>query len=247
MSDSLVIIPTYNEKENIRDIIKAVFALEKDFDVLIVDDNSPDQTAEIVAGMQPEFDGRLHLLQREGKLGLGTAYLDGFRYGLEKGYDYLFEMDADFSHNPKDLMRLYRAVIEGADVVVGSRYVKGGGVKNWPRNRLWLSYGASLYVRIITGMPVKDPTAGFVCYRRKFLETLDFDKIQFIGYAFQIEMKYAAHLLGFSIAEVPILFVDRERGQSKMNKDIVSEAVKGVLQIRWNSFKVSHYRKSTLS
>ncbi len=247
MSDSLVIIPTYNEKENIREIIEAVFSLNKDFDVLIVDDNSPDGTAQIVEEMQRSWGKRLHLLKRAGKLGLGTAYLDGFRYGLNLGYAYLYEMDADFSHNPSDLERLYNSAANGADVVVGSRYVKGGGVKNWPKNRLWLSYGASLYVRIITGMPVKDPTAGFVCYRRKVLETLDFDKIQFVGYAFQIEMKYATHLLGFSIEEVPITFVDREKGQSKMNKDIVSEAVKGVLQIRWNSFKVSHYRKSNLS
>jgi len=247
VADSIVIIPTYNEKENIKDIIEAVFRLNKAFDVLIVDDNSPDGTGDIVEEMQTLYPGRLHLLRRAGKLGLGTAYLDGFRIGLDKGYEYLFEMDADFSHNPRDLERLYQACQSGADLVVGSRYVRGGGVKNWPKNRLWLSYGASLYVRIVTGMSVKDPTAGFVCYRRKVLETLDFDKIQFIGYAFQIEMKYASHLLGFSIEEIPITFVDRERGISKMNKSIVSEAVKGVIQIRMNSFKVSHYRRSSLN
>ncbi len=235
MSDSLVIIPTYNEKENISDIINAVMALEQDFHVLIVDDGSPDGTADIVKQKQvSEFSGSLHLLERKGKLGLGTAYIAGFKWGLENGYDFIFEMDADFSHPPEKLMKLYECCKNGADMSVGSRWMKGGDVKNWTWDRIWLSKGASAYVRFITGMPVKDPTAGFVCYTRKVLETLDLDKIRFIGYAFQIEMKYAVRSLGFSIQETPITFVDRVKGESKMSLKIVKEAILGVIEMkRW--------------
>lgn len=236
-SDGLVIIPTYNEKENIADIIRAVMNLEKNFHVLVVDDGSPDGTAKIVKDLiENQFLDRLLILERKGKLGLGTAYLEGFSIGIEKEYAYIFEMDADFSHNPKDLLRLHDACLEGADVAIGSRYVKGGGVRNWPKNRLLLSYGASLYVRIITWMNVKDPTAGFICYKRKVLESIDFNKIKFIGYAFQIEMKFAAHSLGYKIKEVPIIFIDRERGVSKMNSGIISEAVFGVIKIKLRNF-----------
>ena len=237
MTDSLVIIPTYNEKENIANIIKAVFSLDRSFHVLVVDDGSPDGTAEIVKDLRNLYPKSLFIVEREGKLGLGTAYIKGFRWGLENGYDYLFEMDADFSHNPNDLIRLHDACIrDKADLAVGSRYVKGGRLENWPWDRIFLSFGASLYVRMITWMNVKDPTAGFVCYSRKVLETIDLDKIRFIGYAFQIEMKFAAHTLGFKIAEVPITFADRVEGTSKMNKSIVSEAIVGVLQMKWQSF-----------
>ncbi len=237
MSDSLVIIPTYNEKENAEAIVRAVFDLTIPFDVLIVDDGSPDGTADIIKSLQNEFSGRLHLLERKGKLGLGTAYIDGFKWGLAKDYEYFFEMDADFSHNPKDLVRLHHACHRGmADVAVGSRYTDGGGVKNWPKDRLWLSYGASLYVRLITGMNVKDPTAGFICYHRRVLNAIDFEKIKFIGYAFQIEMKFAAHTLGYRLAEVPIVFTDRVLGTSKMSAGIIQEAVFGVLKIKWKSF-----------
>ncbi len=233
----LVIIPTYNEKENIAKIIEAVFGLDKPFDILIVDDGSPDGTAEIVEDLRNKFPRTLFLLEREGKLGLGTAYIAGFQWGLEQGYDYIFEMDADFSHNPKDLVRLSDACTEdGADMSVGSRYTKGGSVKNWPWDRIFLSYGASLYVRMITWMPIKDPTAGFVCYSRKVLENIDLDKIRFVGYAFQIEMKFAAYSLGYKIEEVPITFIDRVEGTSKMNTSIVSEAILGVMQMRWQSF-----------
>lgn len=243
MSDSIVIIPTYNEKENVEAIIRAVFDLEKEFHVLIVDDDSPDGTADIVRNLQKEFQQALHLLSRKGKLGLGTAYIAGFNWGLERHYEFFFEMDADFSHNPKDLVRLHYACSKGvADVAIGSRYTKGGGVKNWPWDRLWLSYGASLYVRLITGMSVKDPTAGFKCYRRRVLEAIDFTKIKFIGYAFQIEMKFAAHTLGFRIAEVPITFIDRELGTSKMSGGIIKEAVFGVLKMKWNSFSNSYQK-----
>ncbi len=209
MSDCLVIIPTYNEKENIVKMIRKVFSLSYPFDILIVDDGSPDGTGDLVREQQQLFEGRLHLLEREGKLGLGTAYIAGFRYGIKKGYDYIFEMDCDFSHNPDDLVRLYQSCKNGADLSVGSRYVKGGALENWPFDRIFLSKGASLYTRLITWMWVMDPTAGFICYRRKVLETIDLDKIKFIGYAFQIEMKFAAHTLGFKIAEVPITFTDR--------------------------------------
>ena len=232
---SIVIIPTYNEKENIVGITEAVLALPRDFHVLIVDDGSPDGTAELVRQQMQKHHGRVHLVERQGKLGLGTAYIRGFQWGLERGYDYIFEMDADFSHNPQDLMRLHDAILDGADVAVGSRYVEGGALNNWPLDRIALSYGASLYVRMITWMPVKDPTAGFVCYRRRVLETIDLEKIRFIGYAFQIEMKFASRLLGFRIVEVPITFTDRVEGTSKMSKGIIHEAIWGVLQMRWRS------------
>lgn len=241
MSDSVVIIPTYNERENIEKIVRVVFDLPKPFHVLIVDDGSPDGTAQIVKNLQHEFPEQLHLIEREGKLGLGTAYIRGFEWGLENGYDFVFEMDADFSHNPGDLVRLYEACAEGgADVAVGSRYVPGGKCVNWPMDRLVLSYGASIYVRLITWMPVKDPTAGFICYRRSVLEAIDFSKIRFIGYAFQIEMKFAARSLGFKIKEVPITFTDRIEGSSKMSKGIVREAVFGVLNMRWRSLFQSY-------
>ncbi len=230
---SLVIIPTYNERENIEAIIGAVFALPEPFHVLIVDDSSPDGTAGLVRGMQNQWPARLHLLERKGKQGLGTAYIAGFRWGLERSYQYFFEMDADFSHNPEDLPRLLAACRdEGADVAVGSRYCSGGHVRNWPADRIILSRGASMYASAILWMHVSDPTAGFICYRRKVLETMDLDKIRFIGYAFQIEMKYAAHTLGFVIHEVPITFKDREKGVSKMSLKIIKEAMLGVLQMR---------------
>ncbi|NBC10038.1 MAG: glycosyltransferase [Bacteroidetes bacterium] len=241
MSDRIVIIPTYNEKENIVRMIDKVFSLERDFHVLVVDDGSPDGTAALVQELQQQYPGRLFLKEREGKLGLGTAYIAGFRWGLARDYQFFFEMDADFSHNPDDLLRLYDACAnQGGGVAVGSRYVKGGKLENWPFDRILLSYGASLYVRFITFMPVNDPTAGFVCYRREVLEAIDLDKIRFIGYAFQIEMKFAAHLLGFKIIEVPITFTDRIEGVSKMSKNIVREAILGVLQMRYRSF-FKHY------
>lgn len=231
---ALVIIPTYNEKENIEKIVRAVFAQPDGLHLLIVDDGSPDGTADIVKGLQErEFKGRLHLLQRSGKLGLGTAYLAGFEWGLERGYSYLFEMDADFSHPPEALPRMLEAVRSGkGDVAVGSRYVKGGAVENWPLDRHILSRGASLYVRAILWMPVMDPTAGFKCYRREVLEAIDFSKINFVGYAFQIAMKYAAYRKGFKIVEVPITFKDRELGTSKMSLNIVQEAILGVFRMR---------------
>ncbi|MEL6667932.1 MAG: polyprenol monophosphomannose synthase [Bacteroidota bacterium] len=238
MADTLVIIPTYNEKENIPLMIDTVFKLSQPFHILIVDDGSPDGTANLVKDKQKQYPDQLHLLERSGKLGLGTAYLDGFRWGLQRDYAYFIEMDADFSHNPEDLPRLRTACSDGgADVSVGSRYTKGGGVENWPRNRVMLSYGASLYVRSILWMPVKDPTAGFVCWSREVLETMDFDAIQFVGYAFQIEMKYTAYRLGYKIAEVPIIFTDRIRGNSKMSGSIVREAIGGVLALRFRSYK----------
>lgn len=233
----LVVIPTYNEKENIKDIILAAFAQPINPHVLIVDDGSPDGTGAIVKEMQIKYKDSLHLIERSGKLGLGTAYIAGFKYALDKGYDYIFEMDADFSHKPEDLNRLYEACRSGVDLAIGSRYVKGGGVKNWPIDRLILSYGASIYVRLITWMWVKDPTGGFICYSSKVLRKMDFDKIKFSGYAFQIEMKYYAHKLGFKIKEVPIIFADREKGNSKMNSNIVSEAIMGVLSLRFKAMK----------
>lgn len=233
MSDSLVIIPTYNEKENIEKIIRVVFKLEKDFDVLIVEDNSPDGTADIVKSLMPEFKDRLFILERKGKLGLGTAYIAGFKWALEREYEYVTEMDADFSHNPKDLVRLYDACKkEGADAAVGSRYIKGVNVVNWPMGRVLMSYFASTYVRIVTGLKIMDTTAGFVCWTRKVLETIDLDRIKFVGYAFQIEMKYTAVKLNFKVAEVPIIFTDRTEGTSKMNKSIFREAIFGVMQLR---------------
>ncbi len=236
MSDSLVVIPTYNEKENIEKMIRTVFALPKDFHLLIVDDGSPDGTADIVKTLQTVFPSRLHIEERTGKLGLGTAYIHGFRWALKHGYNYIYEMDADFSHPPEKLVELYKACKDGADMSVGSRYTEGGEVVNWPFDRILMSYGASLYVRFVTLMPVKDPTAGFVCYTRKVLEKINLDKIKFIGYAFQIEMKFATRQLGFSIAEVPITFKDREEGVSKMSLSIFKEAIIGVLKMRWWSF-----------
>lgn len=235
-SDSVVIIPTYNEKENIENIINAVFALPVMFDVLIIDDNSPDGTAAIVERMQKQWDGRLHLLKRSGKLGLGTAYIMGFKWCLNAGYEFIIEMDADFSHPPKKLLELRQACLDGADVAIGSRYVSGVNVVNWPMGRVIMSYYASAYVRIVTGMNVRDTTAGFVCYRRNVLEAIDLDKIRFKGYAFQIEMKFTAFKMGCCIKEVPIIFVNRVLGTSKMNSSIFGEAVFGVLQLRIRSW-----------
>lgn len=233
MSDSLVIIPTYNEKENIEKIIRTVFSLEKDFHILIIEDNSPDGTAQIVKSLIPEFQGRLFIEERKGKLGLGTAYIHGFQWALARHYGYIFEMDADFSHNPSDLERLYHAcAVEGADLSVGSRYITGVNVVNWPMGRVLMSYYASAYVRFITRMKVRDTTAGFVCYTRKVLETINLDRIKFVGYAFQIEMKYTACKLGFTLKEVPIVFTDRTEGTSKMNKRIFKEAIFGVINLR---------------
>ena len=243
--EKLVIIPTFNEKENIEKIIDAVIDLQKNFHVLIVDDNSPDGTADIIESLMPKYPGQLFLEQRKGKLGLGTAYIFGFKWAIKRGYEFIFEMDADFSHNPNDLDRLYQACKNGAGVAVGSRYVKGGALANWPADRIILSKGASLYTRIITWMPVKDPTAGFVCYKREVLETINLDSISFVGYAFQIEMKFAAWKLGFKIKEVPITFIDREFGASKMNKGIIKEGVLGVLQLRWQSIFKNYRRKLT--
>ncbi|MEJ6693228.1 MAG: polyprenol monophosphomannose synthase [Saprospiraceae bacterium] len=237
MNEKLVIIPTYNEIENINLIIPAVLELEVDFHVLIVDDDSPDGTADEVKNWQLKHPNKVHMLQRKGKLGLGTAYIAGFKFALDKGYEYIFEMDADFSHNPKDLLRLFKACQDGADISIGSRYVKGGGLENWPLDRKLLSYGASIYVRSITWMMIKDPTAGFVCYTNKVLSAFDLNKIRFIGYAFQIEMKYSAWKNGFKLVEVPITFKDRELGHSKMNSNIVSEAMKGVISMRWLGMK----------
>ena len=236
MSRAIVIIPTYNEIENVEDIINAVLSQNEEFDVLIVDDGSPDGTGAKVKEMMTS-SSRIHILERKGKLGLGTAYLVGFGYGLDQGYDFIFEMDADFSHPPKDLNNLYAACKEGADVAIGSRYTKGGGVKNWSNYRLFLSRGASLYVRMITFMPVMDPTAGFKCYRRKVLETINLKKINSVGYAFQIEMKYAAYQNGFKIVEVPIIFADRIKGTSKMDGSIITEAIWGVLNMKLRSLK----------
>ena len=240
--EKLVIIPTYNEKENVENIIAAVIGLQQNFHILIIDDGSPDGTADLVQSLFAQYPGQLFLEKRAGKLGLGTAYIHGFRWALLNGYQFIFEMDADFSHNPKDLENLYLACKQGAGVAVGSRYIKGGGVKNWPANRIALSKGASLYTRIITSMPVRDPTAGFVCYTRQFLETINLNAISFVGYAFQIEMKFAAWKLGFTIKEVPITFIDRQLGESKMNKGIVKEGILGVLKLRWMSL-FKNYRK----
>ena len=234
----LVIIPTYNEKENIEAIIRAVFGLPVDFHILVIDDGSPDGTAAIVKRlMKDEFADRLFIVERQGKQGLGTAYICGFRWGLEHGYDYIFEMDADFSHNPQDLLKLYRALDEeNADVAIGSRYVSGVNVVNWPMGRVLMSYFASKYVRTVLGIPVHDTTAGFVGYRRKVLETIELDKIRFKGYAFQIEMKFTAYKCGFVIKEVPIIFVNRVLGTSKMSGGIFSEALLGVLRLKWSSW-----------
>ncbi|HRE37517.1 MAG TPA: polyprenol monophosphomannose synthase [Chitinophagaceae bacterium] len=241
--EKLVIIPTYNEKENITSILHAIFNLNEGFHILVIDDGSPDGTAQIVKDLQPKFSGQLFIEERTGKLGLGTAYIHGFKWAISRNYQFIFEIDADFSHNPKDLPRLYHACKhQGADVAIGSRYTKGGGVVNWPKNRIALSKGASFYTRMITWMPVKDPTAGFVCYKKEVLETINLDEIRFVGYAFQIEMKFAAWKLGFKIKEVPIIFQDRTYGTSKMNKGIVKEGILGVLKLRWHSL-FTNYRK----
>ena len=236
-SDSIVIIPTYNERENIENIIRAVFGLEKIFHILIIEDGSPDGTATIVKTLQQEFPDRLFMIERKGKLGLGTAYITGFKGALEHSYEYIFEMDADFSHNPNDLPRLYDACAnQGGDVAIGSRYVSGVNVVNWPMGRVLMSYFASKYVRIVTGLPIHDTTAGFKCYRRQVLETIDLDHIRFKGYAFQIEMKFTAYKCGFKIIEVPVIFINRELGTSKMNSSIFGEAVFGVIKLKVNSW-----------
>ena len=229
----IIVIPTYNEIENIEAIIKAVFAQSDEFHILIVDDNSPDATADKVRELQNIYPNRLFLEVRTEKKGLGTAYIYGFQWALARDYEYIFEMDADFSHSPTDLLRLYEACQQGADVAIGSRYVKGVNVVNWPLQRILLSYGASIYVRVITGMKIKDPTAGFVCYHRRVLESIDLNTIRFVGYAFQIEMKYRAYLKKFKIIEVPIIFTDRTKGKSKMNKSIIREAIFGVIGMRF--------------
>lgn len=237
MSDSLVIIPTYNEKENAEAIVRTVMALEPEFHVLIVDDGSPDGTAQIIKGLQTEFDGRLFIEERKGKLGLGTAYIHGFKWALARNYEYIFEMDADFSHNPADLVRLRAAcVYDGAELAIGSRYVVGVNVVNWPMGRVLMSYFASYYVRFITGLEINDTTAGFKCYKAEVLRTIELDKIEFIGYAFQIEMKFIAWKYGFKLVEVPIIFTDRTKGESKMSSGIFKEAVLGVLQMKLHSF-----------
>lgn len=239
MNDSLVIIPTYNEKENIENIIRKVISLEKEFDILVIEDNSPDGTAIIVKNLQKEFP-QLNILERKGKLGLGTAYITGFKWALEKGYDYIFEMDADFSHNPEDLIKLYNACVEGADMAIGSRYVSGVNVVNWPMGRVLMSYFASKYVNFITRMHINDATAGFVCFTRKVLEKIDLDAIKFKGYAFQIEMKFTTWKHGFIIKEVPIIFTDRTEGTSKMSGGIFNEAFWGVITMKLNSLFKSY-------
>lgn len=243
MSDSLVIIPTYNEKENIEKMVRTVMSLKKDFHLLIIDDGSPDGTATLVKAMMPEFSGRLFIEERKGKLGLGTAYIHGFRWALQRDYGFIFEMDCDFSHNPQDLIKLYEgAVNEPADLVIGSRYIKGVNVVNWPMGRVLMSYYASAYVRFITGMSIRDTTAGFKCYRRIVLETIPLDEVKFFGYAFQIEMKFLAWKYGFKLLEVPIIFTDRTAGESKMSSGIFKEAIFGVLEMRWKSLFKNYKR-----
>ncbi len=241
-NDSVVIIPMYNEKENAAAIIDAVIALSEPVDILVIDDNSPDGTASIVKEKIAQYPGRINLIERSGKLGLGTAYIRGFEWALDAGYEYICEMDADFSHNPTDLLRLITACREGADVAVGSRYVSGVNVVNWPMGRVLMSYYASAYVRLVTRMPVHDTTAGFVCYRRQVLQTIELQKVKFKGYAFQIEMKFTAFKYGFKIVEVPIIFVNRVLGTSKMNSSIFGEAVFGVIRLKWNSFFKKYQR-----
>ncbi|HNY07076.1 MAG TPA: polyprenol monophosphomannose synthase [Bacteroidales bacterium] len=236
MNDSLVIIPTYNEKENIAKIIRKVFSLPKNFDILIIEDNSPDGTADIVKELMLQYPGSLFIEERRGKMGLGTAYIHGFKWALKRGYEYIFEMDADFSHNPSDLLRLYEACEQGADVAIGSRYIKGVNVVNWPMSRMLMSYFASSYVRTVTRMQIMDTTAGFVCYHSRVLKTINLDKIKFVGYAFQIEMKFTAWKMGFKIVEVPIIFTDRSEGTSKMNRGIFKEAFIGVMRMKIASF-----------
>lgn len=234
--DKIVVIPTYNEKENIEAIIRKVMSLEGEFHILVVEDNSPDGTAKIVKTLMGEFPERIHILERKGKLGLGTAYIDGFKWSLAEGFKHIFEMDADFSHNPDDLLRLYDACQNGADLAIGSRYISGINVVNWPMGRVLMSYYASAYVRLITGMKIKDTTAGYKCYKREVLETINLDAIKFKGYAFQIEMKFTTWKFGFNIVEVPIIFTDRQKGKSKMSGGIFSEAVLGVIRMKWKSF-----------
>lgn len=244
-TDRLVIIPTYNEKENIPKMIAALFALPIDLHILIIDDGSPDGTADIVKGLMLENPGKLFIEERQGKLGLGTAYIHGFKWALARHYEYICEMDADFSHAPNDLVKIIEAAEAGkGDLVVGTRYMKGGKVVNWPLSRIFISFFASLYVRLVTWIPCRDTTAGFVCYRRKVLETIDLNSIKFIGYAFQIEMKFTAWKHGFSIGEVPITFTDRVEGVSKMSTGIIKEAVFGVLQLQWESFFKKYERRS---
>ncbi|WP_211330039.1 polyprenol monophosphomannose synthase [Deminuibacter soli] len=242
--EKLVIIPTYNEKENITPILQAVFGLNKGYHVLVIDDGSPDGTADIVKQLFSVYPGQLFLEQRQGKQGLGTAYIHGFRWATDRGYQFIFEMDADFSHNPNDLERLYHACkYEGGDVAVGSRYVPGGKIENWPFDRHLYSRGGAIYTKLVTWMPVNDPTAGFVCYKKEVLDTINFDEIRFVGYAFQIEMKFAAWKLGFTIKEVPIVFIDRQIGVSKMSKGIIKEGVLGVLKIQWQSLFKNYRRR----
>ena len=232
MTDSLIIIPTYNEKENIENIILKIFSLEKSFDILVIDDDSPDETADIVKKLQKKYHNKLHIQERNEKLGLGTAYIHGFKWALNRKYDFIFEMDADFSHNPYDLIKLYKTALNGADLVIGSRYVNGVNIVNWPMSRLLMSFFASKYVKLITGMPIHDSTAGFKCYKRNVLETINLKKIQFIGYAFQIEMKFKTWKYGFKIVELPVIFTDRTKGSSKMSSGIFMEAVLGVLEMK---------------
>ncbi|MFP4063877.1 MAG: polyprenol monophosphomannose synthase [Bacteroidales bacterium] len=247
VSDSLVIIPTYNERENIEKVLQIVFSLPKDFHVLVVDDSSPDGTAELVRHLMETWPGKLFLESREGKLGLGTAYIHGFKWALKRDYGFIFEMDADLSHNPEDLVRLYRECAEkGYDLAIGSRYIDGVNVVNWPMGRVLMSYFASIYVRMITGMPIHDTTAGFKCYRREVLEAIELDSISFTGYAFQIEMKFTAWKMGFKISEVSIVFTDRSEGESKMSSGIFKEAVWGVIKLRWRSIlNPKRYQKSS--
>ena len=247
MSKNLVIIPTYNEKENVEKMIRKVFSLSTPFHLLIVEDNSPDGTAAIVKKLQQEFPRELHMLQRKGKLGLGTAYIAGFNWALEQGYEYICEMDCDFSHNPDDLVRLQKAVADGADLAIGSRYISGINVVNWPLGRVLMSYFASVYVRIVTGMKVRDTTAGFKCYHREVLETIDFEKIRLIGYGFQVEMKFTAHKFGFKIVEIPIIFIDRQEGTSKMSGGIFNEALWGVLKMKIRSWFRNYERNDKAS
>ncbi len=244
MSDSLVIIPTYNEKENIEKIIRKVFSLPYAFELLIIDDGSPDGTADIVKKLQLEFPEQLHLEERKGKLGLGTAYIHGFKWALTKSYAYIFEMDADFSHNPEDLVRLRESCVNGADVTIGSRYIKGVNVVNWPMGRVLMSYFASMYVRIVTGIKIQDATAGFKCYRSSVLATIPMEKIKFVGYAFQIEMKFTAIKYGFNVVEIPIIFTDRTEGTSKMSTRIFREAFLGVIQLKISSWFRKYSRES---
>jgi dolichol-phosphate mannosyltransferase len=231
----LVIIPTYNEIENAEKMVRKVFSLQTPFHLLIIDDNSPDGTASVIKNLQPQFEGRLHMIQRTGKLGLGTAYITGFKWALEQGYDYIFEMDCDFSHNPDDLERLLSAARDGADLAIGSRYISGINVINWPLGRVLMSWFASVYVRMVTGMNIMDTTAGFKCYRRRVLEAINFDEIRLVGYGFQIEMKFTTYKLGYKIKEVPIIFTDRKEGTSKMSGGIFNEAMWGVLKMKWRS------------